>query len=144
MLSRFSSSRTFIMTSTLLGVVALCGGLAHSLGLVPVESVDAEPRMYLASVIELLCGILLLTAAFSLRSIRPSAWRNALGAHAGALLLLAVGILLFSTAVRYAVLSTGFQVMLFLLIALNSAGLWRLRPRNPLRRAQHEMAARLY
>lgn len=75
---------------------------------------------------------------------RSSAWRSALGAHFVALLCLVLGTLLLSASYRSSQWSTGFHGLLFVLIALNAAGLWRLRPRNPLRRAQHEMAARLY
>lgn len=144
MLARLSNVRTFSMTSVILGVIALCGGLAHALGWLPAPGLESEPRVYIASVIELLTGCLLLGAAYALRSILPSAWRSALGWHVAALLCVGVGVILFSGAMRVSLLSAGFHGVLFVLIALNAAGLWHLRPRNPLKRAQHEIAARLY
>lgn len=144
MFARLNNVRTFSMTSLGLGMIALFGGLAHGLGWWPVPVVDSESRWYAASGVELLTGGILLAAAFSLRSIRPSAWRAALGAHVAALACLAVGVALFAGAVRESAPHTGFLGVLFLLIALNAAGLWHLRPRNPLKRAQHELAARLY
>ena len=144
MLARLENARTFIMTSTVLGVIALCGGLAHALSWLPNERYSDEPRLYGSSVVELLCGILLLGAAFSLRSIRPSAWRSALTAHVVTLVLLGLGTVLFSVAWRVGLFSASMHGLLFVLVALNAAGLWHLRPRNPLKRAQHEMAARLY
>jgi hypothetical protein len=144
MFTRLNNVRTFGMTSLVLGMLALFGGLAHALGWWAVPVVDSETRWYAATVAELLTGIMLLSAAFSLRSIRPGAWRGALGAHVGALVCLAVGVGLFAGSVRESAPLTGFVGMLFVLIALNAAGLWHLRPRNPLKRAQHEIAARLY
>jgi peptidoglycan/LPS O-acetylase OafA/YrhL len=144
MLARLENARTFIMTSTVLGVIALFGGLAHALSWLPRERLDYEPRIYGSSVVELLCGILLLGAAFSLRSIRPSAWRTALNAHVATLVLLALGTAVFTIAWHVGFFSAGMHSLLFVLVALNTAGLWHLRPRNPLKRAQHEIAARLY
>ena len=143
MLARLEYGRTFIMTSTILGVIALCGALAHALGWLPIESLDHEPRVYASAAVELLCGVLLLAAAFSLGSIRATAWRNAIGAHLAALLVLLFGVIVFTGAMHVSVLSAGFHAGLFLLILLNTVGLWRLRPRNPLRRAGHEIAARM-
>jgi hypothetical protein len=144
MLARLSNARTFSLTSLVLAVIALCGGLAHTVGWLPIEPLEREPRVYIAAVIELITGVLLLGAALSLRSLRPSAWRSALGAHFGALLCLGLGSAVFAGATRVSLWSVGLHGLLFVLIALNAAGLWQLRPRNPLKRAQHEMAARLY
>lgn len=144
MLTRFSSVTTFIMTSTILGVIALFGGLGYALGWWPVDHLSDNHYYYGSSVVELLSGILLLVAAFSLRSMRPSAWRSAIGAHLVTLLLLAFGTVLFSAVVHGSMFGLTSFGLMFVLTALNTAGLWRLRPRNPFKRAGHEMAARLY
>ncbi|MET0387436.1 MAG: hypothetical protein ABW321_15815 [Polyangiales bacterium] len=144
MLSRYRNARTFSTTSAVLGLAFLIGGVAHALGWMHIGTLDNEPRVFVSSGVEVLCGVLLLGAAFVLRSAQPNGWRNAIGAHALALVCLLLGMVMFSAALGVSLFGVGFHLVMLLLVGLNTVGLWRLRPRNPLRRAQHEIAARLY
>jgi hypothetical protein len=144
MLTRYENTRTFIMTSTVLGLGFLLAGLAHTAGFLTLAGLDNDSRVYAADGVELLCGVLLLGAAFALRGVRASGWRNALGAHVIALVCLTLGVLLFSDTLRLSPLAFGFNLVMLALLVFNTLALWRMRPRNPLKRAQHEIAARLY
>jgi hypothetical protein len=145
MLNRYENTQTFVVTSSVLGIGFLLGAVAHWIGWLPLGALAYEPRIIPSALFELLCGVLLLGAAFALRSYRPAAWRNALGAHIVALIGVVLGMTTLSIA--YAAdttVSTVYHVVMLGLLLLNTIGLWRLRPRNPLKRAQHEIAARLY
>jgi len=145
MLMRYETNRALALTSTVIGGGFLLGAFAHLFGWLPLETAAGEPRVLIPTAVLVLCGVLLLGAAFSLRrTIRAAGFRNALAAHGVALVTLLLGMLLLSSALEVSVLSLGFFVTMLVLVGLNLAGLWRSRPRNPLKRAQHEIAARLY
>jgi peptidoglycan/LPS O-acetylase OafA/YrhL len=144
MFRRYENTRTFAVTSAVLGVGFLFGALAHVFGWLPLGTAADDSRLFVSGGMELLCGFLLLGAAVALRRVRANGWRNALGANGLALVGLVLTMLVVSPALGAGVLSMGFHAVMLLLLVLNTIGLWRLRPRNPLKRAQHEMAARLY
>jgi hypothetical protein len=145
MLSRYESTRTFAVTSTILGLGFLLGALTHAIGWVPFGALSDEPRIVSSALIEFLCGGLILAAAIALGAHRAGAWRGALGAHAVALVAVLVGMISVSLGFGWTTeTSTVYHAVMLALLVLNTIGLWRARPRNPIKRAQHEIAARLY
>jgi hypothetical protein len=144
MLRRYENARVFTVTSTLLGAALVAGGVGHMFGLLPWGPDGDQGRIGLSAGLELLCGLLLFGAAFALGSMRTSGFRGAVGANLLALVCLAVLMLGVAPAMGASVVTLGFHAVMLLLVVLNAVGLWRLRPRNPLKRAQHEIAARLY
>jgi hypothetical protein len=147
MLMRYETNRALALTSSVIGAGFLLGAFAHLFGWLPLETASGElrePRVLIPTAVLVLCGVLLLGAAFSLRTIRASGFRNALVAHGVTLVSLIIALLVLASALEVSVLSLGFYVTMLVLVGLNFAGLWRARPRNPLKRAQHEIAARLY
>jgi hypothetical protein len=145
MLKRSRNSQTYALTSTMIGVLFLLGALAHAMGWVPVNHVGSAARILPAAVTELCCGVLMVVAAMALRAHRPAAWRNAIIAHVLAFAAIVIELLGLVLGLRGTSEPTALYqgVMVALLIA-NLIGLWRARPRNPIKRAQHRVAARLY
>jgi hypothetical protein len=145
MLIRSRNSQTFAATSTMIGVAFLLGALAHAMGWLQVSASADEARILPAAITELCCGILILVAAMTLRAHRPGAWRNAMIAHALAFAAIVAELLGLLLGLRDTTQVTAlYQGVMVVSLMLNLIGLWRTRPRNPLKRAQHRVAARLY
>ncbi|HEX4354859.1 MAG TPA: hypothetical protein VHZ95_18135 [Polyangiales bacterium] len=113
--------------------------------MVPLGALAYEPRIVSSALIEFLCGGLILASAAALQAHRPGAWRSALGAHVLALVAVVIGMVGLSLGFGWSTeASTVFHGVMLALLLLNTFGLWRARPRNPIKRAQHEIAARMY
>jgi uncharacterized membrane protein (UPF0136 family) len=96
-----------------------------------------------ASILGLVSGVALLVAAFGLLSGRYWGWKAGLGAHV--LAIASTLIAMFSVAGGYGDrASLAVPGALLVLLVLSFFALWRARPRNPLRRAGHEIAAKMY
>jgi hypothetical protein len=145
MLTRSRNSQRYALTSTLIGAAFLLGALAHAMGWLPVSTASAEASILPAAVTELCCGILLVGAAMALRAYRPAAWRNALIAHVLAFAAIVTELLGLLLGLRDTTqVSATYEAVMVALLVFNAIGLWRARPRNPIKRAQHRMAARIY
>ena len=125
--------------SAVLGGVFVIAALAHATD----GFTDSVTRALPSTILGLVAGIALLVAAFGLLAHRYWGWRTGVGAH-----VLAIGVVLlgiFAIAAGYgAEASLALPVTLLVLLAMSFVALWRARPRNPLRRAGHEIAAKLY
>jgi hypothetical protein len=145
MLKHSRNSQTYAMTSTMIGVAFMLGALAHAMGWLQVSSSAEEARILPAAVTELCCGILMLVAAMTLRAHRPGAWRNAIIAHVLAFAAIVTELLGLLLGLRDTTQASAlYQGVMAAFLLFNLIGLWRTRPRNPIKRAQHRIASRLY
>ena len=145
MLTRSKNSQNYAMTSTMIGVAFMLGALAHAMGWLQVSAAAVEARILPAAVTELCCGILMLVAAMTLRAHRPNAWRNAIIAHVLAFAAIVAELLGLLLGLRDTTQASAlYQGVMVAFLLFNLIGLWRARPRNPIRRAQHRIAARMY
>jgi hypothetical protein len=139
MLMRRERERMTGAASAVLGGVFVIAALAHATD----GFTDRITRALPSTILGLVAGIALLVAAFGLLSNRYWGWKAGVGAH-----MLGIGITLlgiFAIAAGYGAQSSlAIPGTLLLLLVLSFIALWRARPRNPLRRAGHEMAAKLY
>lgn len=128
--------------SAVLGGVFVFAALSHATD----GFTDSVARAQPSTVLGLVAGVALLAAAFGLLSNRFWGWKTAVVAHALAIGTVLFG--LFSLASGYGDNdgrpNLALPSVLLVLLVLSFFALWRARPRNPLRRARHEMAARLY
>lgn len=123
-------------------VTAVLGGLFMIAGLARAtdgftDDAHASPSAILA----IFAGVILLAAGAGLISNRYWGWKTGAGAHAIALIVTVFAI--FSVAGSSSGVLAVPAVMLVLVLA-SFAALWRARPRNPMRRMQHNVAAKLY
>jgi hypothetical protein len=145
MLSRRENAQTFGITTSLLGGSFLLAALTHAVGGISLGTLAYEPRIVPAAAIELICGFALLAGAVGLIAHRGWAWPASLGAHLFAIVAVIVGIAAISMGeMPRTEAHMIFHDVVLVMLMLNLFGLWRTRPRNPLRRAQHHLAARLY
>jgi hypothetical protein len=128
--------------SAVLGGVFVFAALSHATDGFTDNITRAQPSVFLG----LIAGVALLVAAFGLLSHRYWGWKTGVIAH-----VLAIGTVLFglfSLAAGYGDndgrASLALPSVLLVLLVLSFFALWRGRPRNPLRRAGHEIAARMY
>jgi uncharacterized membrane protein YqjE len=125
--------------SAVLGGVFVIAALAHATD----GFTDSVARALPSTILGLVAGIALLVAAFGLLSHRYWGWKTGVGAHLLAMMTVLIGI--FAITAGYgAESSLALPVTLLVLLVLSFVALWRSRPRNPLRRAQHEIAAKMY
>jgi hypothetical protein len=145
MLTHYQSTRTLSVTSAVLGAGFFLGALAHIVGWLPFGSLANEPQILPAALVELFCGLAMLYAAVMLRSAHPEGFPRAFGAHVGAIMAVIVGMISLTLGVGESTeMNTTYHGVMLLLLLLNAVGLWRMRPRNPIKRVQHRIAARLY
>lgn len=143
MLSHSQSTRTLSVTSGILAAGFLFGAVAHAVGWIPFGSLANEPQILPVALIEVFCGLAMLYAAAALRAATPDTYRRAFGAHIGAIMAVVVAMISFALGVgRSTGLNTLFHAVTLALLLLNSVGLWRMRPRDPITRVQHRVAAR--
>jgi hypothetical protein len=139
MLMRRDYTRMTGAATAVLGGVFLIAALAHATD----GFTDQMTRLAPASILGLVSGIALLIAAFGLLSGRYWGWKAGMGAHIVA--IVSTLIAMFSIAGGYGDRpSLALPGVLLLLLVLSFFALWRARPRNPLRRAGHEIAAKMY
>jgi hypothetical protein len=139
MLMRRDYTRMTGAATAVLGGVFVIAAFAHATDGFSDHVMRAAP----ASILGLISGVALLIAAFGLLSGRYWGWKTGIGAH-----VLAIGatlIAMFSVAAGYGDRpSLALPGTLLVLLVLSLFALWRARPRNPLRRAGHEIAAKMY
>jgi hypothetical protein len=142
-----STERTSIfgVMCGLLGGCFLLAGLVHTTGGADFGELAREPRMIELGLLELISGAVLCAAAVAGFARQLWAWRAGILGH---VLGIATSILgLLSPRIGFGPLTdvaNMFFLMMLILLSLDLLAVWRLRPRNRLRRAQHRMAARLY
>jgi hypothetical protein len=125
--------------SAVLGATFSIGALAHATS----GFTHDVSRIGAASVLGIITGVALLAAAVGLVAQRPWGWRAGIGAHLLAIVTVLIGI--FSLEAGYGSGHPNFALpgVLLLLLVLSLFALWRARPRHPLRRAGHKIAAHL-
>jgi hypothetical protein len=128
--------------SAVLGGVFVFAALSHATD----GFTDSVTRAQPSTILGLVAGVALLVAAFGLLSHRYWGFKTGIIAHALAIGTVLFG--LFSLAAGYGDhdgrANYALPSVLLVLLVLSLVALWRARPRNPLRRAQHEIAARMY
>jgi len=140
MLMRRENARMTGAASAVLGGTFLIAALARATD----GFTESASRTLPSTVLGIVAGVALLVAAFGLLSQRLWAWKAGIGAH-----LFAIGVVLlglFTVAAGYGDSnpSVALPLVVLTLLVLSCVALWRARPRNPLRRAKHEIAARMY
>jgi peptidoglycan/LPS O-acetylase OafA/YrhL len=140
MLMRREHERMSGAASAVLGGIFVIAGLAHATDGFTENVSRAQPSAILA----LVAGVGLLIAAFGLLSNRYWGWKAGVGAHVVA--IVAVLISIFSVMAGYGDDRPSLAIpgVMLVLLVLSFVALWRSRPRNPIRRMQHEVAAKLY
>jgi hypothetical protein len=140
MLMRRENARLSGAASAVLGGTFLIAAIAHATDGFSDAVVSALP----ATLLGVVSGIALLVAAVGLLSDRVWGWKVGLGAHLFAIGSVLLG--LISVAVGYGDGRPNLimPIVMLALLGLSLLALWRSRPRNPLRRAQHNIAARMY
>jgi len=146
MLTHYQNTRTLMITSAILGGGFLFGALAHVVGWLPFGSLANESQIIPTALVEVFCGLALLYAAAVLRTPDPESYPRSFIAHVGAIMAVIVGMFSFTLGVgKSTELNTAFHAVMLVLLVLNTIGLWRLRPRNPVKQIeQHHIAARMY
>jgi hypothetical protein len=140
MLMRRDYERMTGAASAVLGGIFVIAALGHATN----GFTDSVTRMLPATILGIVAGVALLVAGFGLLSHRFWAWKTGVGAH-----LIAIAITLFavfSLARGYGDTNDSLALpgTMLVLLVLSFVALWRTRPRNPLRRMQHEVAAKMY
>lgn len=140
MLMRREQERMTGAATAVLGGIFMIAGLAHATDGFTERVVEALPSAILAIV----AGGALLFAAFGLLSNRPWGWRVGIGAHAVAMLVALLAI--FALAAGYGNGDANFAIpgVMLVLLLMSFIAVWRSRPRNPVRRMGHEIAAKMY
>ena len=139
MLMRREHERMSGAATAVLGGLFVVAGLAHATDGFTENVARALPSAILAIV----AGVALLAAAIGLLMNRYWGWRAGIGAHAIAMIVTLIAI--FAIAAGYgAASSLAIPGTLFVLLLLSFFALWRSRPRNPVRRVQHNIAAKMY
>ena len=138
MLMRREHERMSGAATAVLGGVFVIAGLARATDGFTENAARALPSAILAIV----AGVALLAAAFGLLANQYWGFRAGLGAHALALIVTLIAIIAIAAGYG-APASLAVPGVLFVLLLLSLLALWRSRPRNPLRRAQHNIAAKM-
>jgi len=123
----------------------LLAALVHTTGDVELGGLSREPRMIELGMLELISGAVLCAAAVGGFARRVWAWKAGALGHALGIVTSVLGLL--APRIGFGPLTdvgNMFHLMMLILLSLSMIALWRLRPRNPLRRAGHRMAARMY
>jgi hypothetical protein len=141
MLMRREHERMTGAATAVLGGIFVIAGLARA-----TDGFTDHARALPSAILGIVAGVALLVAAFGLLSNRFWGWRTGVAAHVIA--IAAVLFSIFSLMSGYGDAGTrpslAIPGVLLLLLVLSFFALWRTRPRNPLRRAQHEIAAKMY
>lgn len=140
MLMRRETARMTGAASAVLGGTFLVAAFAHATDGFTETMTRAAP----ASVLGIVTGIALLVAGFGLLSNRLWGWRVGVGAHVLAIATLLFGLISLSQGYGDGRANLALPGVMLALVVLSFFALWRARPRNPIRRAQHKIAARLY
>ncbi|HET6335581.1 MAG TPA: hypothetical protein VFG30_20285 [Polyangiales bacterium] len=140
MLMRREHERMSGAASAVLGGVFVIAGLAHATD----GFTDNVARALPSAILGIIAGVALLVAAFGLLSNRYWGWKAGVGAHIVGIVIVLIG--LFSLMAGYGDdrPSLAIPSVMLVLLVLSFVALWRSRPRNPIRRMQHEVAAKLY
>ncbi|HET8938381.1 MAG TPA: hypothetical protein VFN67_33285 [Polyangiales bacterium] len=138
---RRRTERAVGVIAAVLGGTFVIAALAFATGGFATSAVHMAPGSILGAV----AGLALLIAAAGLFAHRRWGWGMDIAGHVlgiGAALLAMFGI----AAQRDAVADSGGVVSgaMLVLLLVSLFTLWRARPRRPLRRVGHEMAAKLY
>lgn len=141
MFMRRRTERAVGVIAAVLGGTFVIAALAFATGGFATSAVHMAPGSILGAV----AGLALLIAAAGLFAHRRWGWGMDIAGHVlgiGAALLAMFGI----AAQRDAVADSGGVVSgaMLVLLLVSLFTLWRARPRRPLRRVGHEMAAKLY
>ena len=139
MLMRREHERMTGAASAVLGGIFVIAALAHS-----TDGFTDDARALPSTILGLVSGIALLVAAFGLLSHRLWGWRVGVGAHVVAIVTTLISIFALVSRDGDGRADIGIPSVMLVLLVLSSIALWRARPRNPLRRMQHEVAAKMY
>jgi hypothetical protein len=139
MLMRRERERMTGAASAVLGGVFVIAALAHATD----GFTDRITRALPSTILGVIAGVALLVAAFGLLSHRYWGWKAGVGAHMLGIAITLIGV--FAIAAGYGAQSSlAIPGVLLVMLVLSFFALWRSRPRNPLRRAGHEIAAKMY
>ena len=139
MLIRRDYSRMTGAASAVLGGLFTIGALAWASDGFTDDVIRAAPSVIIGIVV----GVTLLIAAFGLMANRVWGFQVGLGAHV--LAIAAVVFSMFAIGEGYGDGNPSLAIpsVMLVLLVLNMVALWRARPRNPLKRMGHEVAARM-
>lgn len=141
MFMRRRTERAVGAIAAVLGGTFVVAALAFATGGFAASTLDLTP----SSILGLIAGFALLLAAGGLFAHRRWGYRADVGAH-----VLGIAAAVFAiwgvSAGRDDAASSGAAVSggLLVVLVISSLLLWRARPRRPLRKAGHAMAAKLY
>jgi hypothetical protein len=138
---RRRTERAIGVVAAVLGGTFVLAALAFATGGFAASAIHMAP----SSILGLIAGVALLLAAAGLFAHRRWGWSVDIAGHVigiGAALVAMFGV----AATRDDVAGSGGVVSggLLVLLLISLFTLWRARPRRPLRRAGHAMAAKLY
>lgn len=141
MLARRRTERAVGAVAAVLGSTFVIAALAFATDGFESSVMDVAPSVVLAG----LAGLALLFAAAGLFAHRRWGWGVDIGAHVIGIVA-AVLTLIGLSAGSDSVLTSSEIVSgaLLVLLLVSFYALWRARPRRPIRRASHRMAAKLY
>jgi hypothetical protein len=141
----YERNSLFALMCGLFGGCFLIAGLVHATGGIEMGELSREPRMIEMALMELISGGVLVAAAMGQFRRRMWAWKTGLLGHVLGIATAALGLL--APQIGFGMLSDVghmFYLLMLVLMSLSLIALWRSRPRNAVRRAQHRIAARLY
>lgn len=146
MLRRYERISIFGVMCGLLGGCFLLAALVHTGGGDGFGGELArEPRMTELGLLELISGAVLCAEAVGAFARRLWAWKTGVLGHVLGIVTAILGLL--APRIGFGPLTdvaNMFFLMMLILLSLDLLAVWRLRPRNPVRRARHRMAARFY
>jgi hypothetical protein len=140
MLMRREQERMTGAATAVLGGIFMIAGLAHATDGFTESVGEALP----SAIIAIVAGGALLFAAFGLLSNRYWGWKAGIGAHIVAMAVTLIAI--FALAAGYGDGRPSYAIpgVMFVLLLMSLIAVWRTRPRNPIRRMGHEIAAKMY
>ena len=141
MLSRRRTERAVGAVAAVLGGTFVIAALAFATDGFESSVMDVAPSVMLGGV----AGIALLFAAAGLLAHRRWGWGVDVGAHV--LGILAAVLTLIGLSAGSDTVLTSSEIVsgaLLVLLLVSMFALWRARPRRPMRRAGHRVAAKLY
>lgn len=145
MLRSYERVSIFGVMCGLLGGAYLLAALVHTSGGVELGELSREPRLMELGLLELISGAVLCAGAVGMFARRIWAWKTGVLGHALGIVTAVLGLL--APRIGLGPITDAANMFFLLMLVLTSLSLiavWRIRPRNPIKRAGHRMAARLY
>ena len=145
MLRTYERIRMFGVLCGVFGGAFLLAALVHMSTGVDLGELSREPRMMELGLLELISGAVLSAAAVGHFARKIWAWKTGMFGHLLGLVTSVIGLLApqlgFGSLTEVGHM---FYLLMLVLLSLSLIAQWQIRPRNPVKRAAHRAAARLY